>query len=81
MGIKVNDNIEHFFPTKKLLRQGDSLHPMLFNIVADMLTVLIGRAKDNDKVGGLMPHLWMELSILHYADDMIFFMQHDMVRS
>ena len=33
------------------------MSPMLFNIVADMLAVLIGRAKENGQVGGLVPHL------------------------
>ena len=44
VGIKVNDDIGHYFQTRKGLRQGDSMSPLLFNIVADMLTVLIRRA-------------------------------------
>ena len=46
VGIKVNDDIGHYFQTHKGLRQGDPMSPILFNIVADMLTILIGRAKD-----------------------------------
>jgi hypothetical protein len=30
---------------------------MLFNIVADMLAILIARAKEDGQVGGLIPHL------------------------
>jgi hypothetical protein len=30
---------------------------MLFNIVADMLAILISRAKEDGQVGGLIPHL------------------------
>ena len=33
------------------------MSPILFNIVVDMLAILIGRAKDNGQVGGLVPHL------------------------
>jgi hypothetical protein len=57
VGIRVNDDIGHYFQTKKGLRQGDPLSPMLFNIVADMLAVLIARTKEDDQVGGLIPHL------------------------
>ena len=46
VGIKVNDDIGHYFQTHKGLRQGDPMSPILFNIVVDMLTILIGRAKD-----------------------------------
>jgi hypothetical protein len=36
VAIKVNDDIGKYFQTKKGLRQGDPLCPMLFNILADM---------------------------------------------
>jgi retron-type reverse transcriptase len=57
VGVKVNDDIGHYFQTKKGLRQGDPLSPILFNIVVDMLAIIIERAKNNDQVGGLIPHL------------------------
>jgi hypothetical protein len=37
VGVLVNDDIAHYFQTKKGLRQGDPLSHMLFNIIADML--------------------------------------------
>ena len=46
VGVKVNDDIGNFFQTKKGLRQGDSLSPLLFNLVADMLAILIARARE-----------------------------------
>ena len=36
VGIKVNDDIGHYFQTHKGLRQGDPMSLILFNIVVDM---------------------------------------------
>jgi hypothetical protein len=72
--VQVNDNLGHFFQTKKGLRQGDPLSPVLFNLVADMLAVLIERSKGMGFFDGLVPHLVEDgLSILQYADDTILF--------
>jgi hypothetical protein len=55
---------------------------ILFNIVVDMLAVMIGRAKENGQVGGLIPHLVDGgVSILQYADDTIIFMEHDLAKA
>lgn len=43
--IKVNDDVGKYFLTTKGLRQGNPLSPMIFNIVVDMLAVMIERAK------------------------------------
>ena len=75
VGIKVNDHISHYFQTHKGLRQGDSMSPLLFNIVADMLAILIGRATQHGQMEGLVPHLVDGgVSILYYPDDTILFM-------
>ena len=82
VGIKVKDVIGHYFQTHKGLRQGDSMSHLLFNIVADMLAVIIGRAKQHGHVEGLVPHLVDGgVSILQYADDTILFMEHDMAKA
>ena len=79
VGIKVNDDVGPYFQTKRGLRQGDPMSPILFNIVADMLTLLIKRAKANDQIRGVIPHLVEDgLSILQYADDTIIFIDHDL---
>jgi len=79
VAVNVNNDIGHLFQTKKGLRQGDPLSPLLFNIVADMLSVLIKRAKEHGQVSGVVPHLIDEgLSILQYTDDTILFMEHDL---
>jgi hypothetical protein len=35
VGIKVNDDIGHYFQTHRLLRQGDPLSPILFKTIGD----------------------------------------------
>jgi retron-type reverse transcriptase len=82
VGIKVNDQVEKNFQTKKGIRQGDPLSPILFNIVVDMLAVLIKRAKTEGQIEGVVPHLVDdELSILQYTDDTILFMEHDLEKA
>ena len=39
--VKVNDNLGHYFQTRKGVWQRDLLSPILFNIVVDMLAFLI----------------------------------------
>jgi hypothetical protein len=78
VNIKVNDQLGPYFQTKKGLRQGDPISPILFNIVVDMLVILIAKARDAGQVEGVIPHLIQDgLSILQYADDTVIFMSHD----
>ena len=79
VGIKVNDEIGPYFQTKRGLLQGDPMSPILFNIVADMLALIIKRAKDDGQIRGVIPNLLDDgLSILQYADDTIIFIDHDL---
>ena len=81
MAIKVNHETGHYFK-KNGLRQGDPLSPILFNIVADMLAVMIERAKLDGQFLGVIPHLVDGgLSILQYANDTILFMDHDLEKA
>jgi hypothetical protein len=55
---------------------------MLFKIVADMLAILIERAKYDGHIEGVIPHLVDSgLSILHYADYTIMFIYHDLEKA
>jgi hypothetical protein len=47
----------NFFQTRKGLRQGDPLFPIFFNLVADMLAMLIEMSKNLGFFDGLVPHL------------------------
>jgi hypothetical protein len=82
VNIKVNDQLGSYFQTKKGLRQGDPMSLILFNIVVDMLAILIARAKEVGQVEGVIPHLIQDgLSILQYADDTVIFMSHDVQKA
>jgi hypothetical protein len=82
VGIRVNNDIGHYFQSRKGLRQGDPLSPILFNVVADMLAIMIARAKEDGQVDGLIPHLVDGgVSILQYADDTIIFMKNNLEKA
>jgi hypothetical protein len=55
--IDVNDDTWHYFQTKKGLRQGNPLSTILFNIVADIVSIIIQRAKEYGQVDGIIPDL------------------------
>ena len=50
VAVKFNHNIGHYFQTRKGVRQGGPLSPILFNIVVDMVAILISRAKEADHI-------------------------------
>jgi hypothetical protein len=49
VSVKVNDDLGHFFQTRKGMRQGDPLSLVLFNLIVDMLAVLIERSTRHDQ--------------------------------
>jgi hypothetical protein len=81
VAIRVNDDTGRYFQTRKGLRQGDPLSPMLFNIVADMLVVLIERAKSDGQIEGDSPSSRWWIIIFQYADDTILFMEYDLEKA
>ena len=79
VAIKVNHDVGNYFQTKKGLHQGDPISPILSNIAANMLAILVQRAKVADQISGVIPHLVEEgMPILQYTDDTIFFMDNDL---
>jgi hypothetical protein len=53
---------------------------MLFNIVTDMLAIVIVRAKADGQIKGLVPHL-VDGYLFFNADDMILFMEHELEKA
>lgn len=53
-------------------------HHLVFNIIIDMLAILIKRSKEDEQIAGVVPHLIDDgLSILQHLDDTLFFTDHD----
>ena len=78
VGVKVNDEIGPFFKTYKGLRQGDAMSPLLFDVVADALAVLMNNALNMDIVKGVLGNNENKgVNMLQYADDTIFLVKDD----
>ena len=72
----MNGERGEFFRSYKGLRQGDPLSPLLFNVVADALSVMLTRACEAGVIQGLVSHL-IDGGITHlqYADDTVLLLQ------
>jgi hypothetical protein len=74
----LNDRNSDYFKLGKGLRQGDPLSPLLFNLVADVLTRMLVRAAKDGYITGLMTSVYPEGVIsLQYADDTLLFLEHN----
>jgi hypothetical protein len=79
VAIRMNDKEGPYFRIHKGVRQGDPLSPLLFNIVADGLALMIKKAQDEGLIKGLIPNLVDGgVVMLQYADDTIFMIQDDL---
>ena len=76
IGIKVNDDVGHYFQTHKGLRQGDPLSPYLFLFCVEGFSALLKHAQQENKIKGVSfgstgPHV----THLLFADDNIVFLE------
>ena len=77
--IMVNDNLGPYFHTRKCLRQGDPFSPILFNIAAEVLAVLVSRAQEEGLIKGLASDIVDDgISIIQHADNTIFMFEDDL---
>jgi retron-type reverse transcriptase len=76
VGVRVSDDIGQKFQTRKGLRQGGPLSPILFNIFADVQAILIARAKKRGSYRESHTHL-----VLQYPYDTILCLEHDIEKA
>ena len=75
--ILVNEIPGSKIQSKRGLRQGDPLSPLLFNLIADVFTKIIKKAVGNGLLGNVGKEITNNgLSILQFADDTIIFTSH-----
>lgn len=70
--VNVNGERSPYFRTFRGLRQGDHLSPLLFNLVADALGVLLNKAIQKGHIKGVLEDLIPGgVSHIQYADDTV----------
>ena len=77
--MKLNNVEGPYFVSRKGVRQGDPLSPILFNFVADCLARMVRQAQLNGLLCGLADNLIPNgIAILQYADDTIICVKDDL---
>ena len=75
--ILVNGSSEGFFGSSRGLRQGDPLSPLLFLLIMEVLSILLGKTKESNLIQGFhvgaMNSVGVHISQLLFADDTILF--------
>jgi hypothetical protein len=78
ISIRINEENSSFFRTGKRLRQVDPLSPLLFNLVIDVFSCMLGKAAEKGYITGLLSTLYLEGVIsLQYVDDSLLFLEHN----
>jgi hypothetical protein len=70
--ISINGEVGPFFRTKRGVRQGDPIFPLLFDFMADALSAMLDAAARAGHLRGVVPHLIQGgVTHLQYANDTI----------
>jgi hypothetical protein len=76
--ISINGEVGPYFRNKRGVRKGDPISPLLFNFIADALSILLNHASDAGHIRGVVSHLVHNgVTHLQYADDTILLLELD----
>jgi Reverse transcriptase (RNA-dependent DNA polymerase) len=74
--INFNDELGPYFHCKRGVHQGDPLSPFLFDLVADVLIILLHNAQEKRYIKSLdSKHEFLGLVNFHFADDTLLFLE------
>lgn len=76
MSVLINGSPSNEFNSSRGLRQGDPLSPLLFNIVAELLNLLLGKAAQIGLIKGINLGSGPTITHQQYADDTIIFIEN-----
>jgi hypothetical protein len=78
VSVKINKQSGPYFVSKKGVRQGDPMPPILFNMAADCLSRMVRKAQNGGLIIGLADNLIPKgIAMLQYADDTIICIKDD----
>jgi hypothetical protein len=76
--VKVNESMGSYFKSRKGVRQGDPLSPVLFILAADCLAKMVHTAQNNGLIKGFISDMIPNgVAVLQYADDTILCIEDD----
>lgn len=80
--IRMNNENSGFFKPGKVLRHGDPLSPVLFNLVADVFSRMLMKAAIQNLISSLLPQVIDGGVVsLQYADDTLLFLEDNIEKA
>jgi hypothetical protein len=78
VSVKINNQYGPYFVSKKGVRQGDPMSPILFNMAAYCLSRMMRKAQNGGLIIGLADNLIPKgIAMLQYVDDTIIYIKDD----
>lgn len=80
LAVLINGSPSEYFTVKKGLRHGDSLSPLLFNICANGMFVMLNQVVDDPDPCGVCVGGSLYINHMQFADDVLIFYENDIMQ-